>query len=165
MVDVDVVCGGAVVTPLPPGPYTTLATDDYGYCASVAGTPLACRVATYPLVELGADASVPYGIRFADASNNDQDLANDNPGTHIFEFTLSGIPAALQGNMPLNAKVGNVNYPGSVTGATCTPDPSAISLSAVNVGSDTDNALFVVSLVLLGVLLVVTTAVWRRQTA
>lgn len=169
----DIRCGYTVVSPTasPVGvrSYTTLTSyvpasgPDAGsdICTSV----YQCQAASYN-VEIGPDATTGVsGIKFQDA---DVSLAENNPGTHIFQITVANAGETRLGDTGIAVKVGGgkTGYEvGLISGPVCAP--SAVFLSNLNASSNSAVNIQALTIAgsLLALVLLITSQIFKRLAA
>jgi len=129
-----------IISPTNGGTYDTI-TEGFG-CGDTYTT---CLASTYD-VEIGTDTPTGiYGVKFQDPFPAESQLSKDNPGTHIFQFTVGSATVDDSGNhwlgtINVGGKAGDVAETGQIAGPVCS-DPTSVRLRTFIASSPTrDNA-------------------------
>jgi hypothetical protein len=110
-------CYRPITTPANGSPYTTPTDSSLG-----CGSSYSCKQTQCTVVH-GTDATTGInGIKYEDCSPQ---LDANNRGTHIFQFTVSGVPNQPS-EVQVGVKPGNVTANGQILGPACSP--TAVSL-------------------------------------
>lgn len=141
-----------IVSPANGSQYTT-PTTGFGCGSTYTCEPTTCTVVHGNDATTGVD-----GIKFEDC---DPQLSKDPVRTHIFRFTVTGVPTN-PGDVQVGVKPGNTTATGLITGPSCAPNAVSIaSAGAVAEGNSGSLLAWAAAMLLAAAAL----WLWRKQSA
>jgi hypothetical protein len=127
----------SMVTPLDGDLYQTPIDAAFG-----CGSDYSCTSGVYEVVRPLDDPLHPLKYEFTSGTPLDA----DNPGTHIFTFTVSYADHAYVGDTGVSVKFGETSLSGVIDGPVC--GPSAVTLTGLSVDGSSQNGLANIGLAL-----------------
>jgi hypothetical protein len=129
----------AIVAPKDGESYQTPVDGTFG-----CGADYACTTGVYEVVHGWDDPLDLYGIKYEFVSGTPLD--SENPGTHIFTFTVSYADHAYVGDTGVGVKFGTTPVTGVIDGPVC--GPSAVTLTGLSVDGSSQEGLTNIGLAL-----------------